>query len=383
MGILDGSFRTPPFRQGDVAFWGAGSLAGPAVIGRENDGACLVEAVDTDIANVHRDAWAKLFLRAAEPNLFFDPSFALAAARLDQRRRLKFLLVWESAPGERRRRLIGLWPLVFPRSILGSIVRTWRCHFFCSGAPLLDSARADLSLRLMVAWLKDNCPRVHALDAPQLAADGAAYRLICAQAQGDGLLVGLLDEYERACLDATIIEASVKDFVSAKKRKELLRQTRRLGESGAVSFGMASEGPLLYQRLEAFMRLEAKGWKGRRKTAFLSRPSEAAFLRTLAPDFAIGRKCRIYWLALDDRIIAANIVLLDGLGAAYFWKTAFDEDFSVYSPGVLLTLEMTDRLLREPGVLFADFMRPARSCDDRPCLARTAEMRRRADFVAG
>jgi len=64
-------------------------------------------------------------------------------------------------------------------------------------------------------------------------------------------------------------------------------------------------------------------------------------------------KCRIYWLAVDGRVIAANIVLLAGY-TAYFWKTAYDEDFGFASPGVLLTLEMTDRLLHEPRILAAD-----------------------------
>jgi CelD/BcsL family acetyltransferase involved in cellulose biosynthesis len=253
-----------------------------------------------------------------------------------------------------RRRLIGLWPLVFPRTIFGSIVRTWKCHFSCSGAPLLDGARAQLSLNLMLAWLKDNNPRIDALDMPQLVRDGSACQLVHAHARGHGLSIGLLDRYERACLDATIIERGARDFISAKKRKDLLRQFRRLRERGAVSFGMASEGASLHERIEAFMALEAKGWKGRRKTAFLSSTAETKFLRTLAQSLAKQGKCRIYWLALDDRMVAANIVLLDGLGTAYFWKTAYDEDFGAYSPGVLLTMDMTDRFFREPGIVFGD-----------------------------
>lgn len=44
----------------------------------------------------------------------------------------------------------------------------------------------------------------------------------------------------------------------------------------------------------------------------------------------------------------------DGRGGAYFWKTAYDEDFASLSPGALLTMDMTDRLLADRSVAFVD-----------------------------
>jgi hypothetical protein len=154
-------------------------------------------------------------------------------------------------------------------------------------------------------------------------------------------------------LNATIVGVGARDFISPKKKKELLRQFRRLREMGSVTFGVTQDGADLRDQIEAFMTLEAKGWKGRKGGAFLNDPGLATFLRAMTRTMAREGKCRLYWLAIDGRMVAANIVLLSG-DTAYFWKTAYDEDFGSSSPGVLLTMDMTDRLLREPRIVTAD-----------------------------
>ena len=45
------------------------------------------------------------------------------------------------------------------------------------------------------------------------------------------------------------------------------------------------------------------------------------------------------------------VVLRSG-DEAYFWKTTFREKYASYSPGVLLALSMTTRLLTNPGTRF-------------------------------
>jgi hypothetical protein len=56
---------------------------------------------------------------------------------------------------------------------------------------------------------------------------------------------------------------------------------------------------------------------------------------------------------VDGRAIAAAIVLRSGR-CAWFWKIAYDEAFARYSPGVMLTVELTHELLDDPGVTRAD-----------------------------
>jgi hypothetical protein len=56
---------------------------------------------------------------------------------------------------------------------------------------------------------------------------------------------------------------------------------------------------------------------------------------------------------LDGGAIAAAITLRSG-DSAWFWKIAYDERFARYSPGVLLTLALTENLLDDVGMMRAD-----------------------------
>jgi hypothetical protein len=46
-------------------------------------------------------------------------------------------------------------------------------------------------------------------------------------------------------------------------------------------------------------------------------------------------------------------VLRDG-ARAFYWKTAYDEEFAEFSPGVQLTLALSRRMEREPGLALVD-----------------------------
>jgi CelD/BcsL family acetyltransferase involved in cellulose biosynthesis len=160
--------------------------------------------------------------------------------------------------------------------------------------------------------------------------------------------------HERAALDATLTGVGASDFVSPRKRKELRRQFKHLRLMGAVAFHETRSVEDISARVEEFMLLEANGWKGRKGTAFLNDVGLATFLRETSQELGRDGRFRIYWLSLDGRMIAGNIVLLDGRGGAWFWKTAYDEDFAAMSPGVLLTMDMTDRMLKDSGVSKVD-----------------------------
>ena len=51
--------------------------------------------------------------------------------------------------------------------------------------------------------------------------------------------------------------------------------------------------------------------------------------------------------------LAAPITLRSG-NAAWFWKIAYDEEFARYSPGVQISLDLTEALLADPASLRAD-----------------------------
>ena len=241
-----------------------------------------------------------------------------------------------------------------PNSVFLSLAHSWSHDYGCSCAPLLDRASAPFVLERMMCWLREYRRHLSVVETPLLLKANPCYAAMREHARRAGLPFDIVDERDRAGLDATQVAVGARDFVSPKKRKELQRQYRRLREMGAVAFHVTRNADDLREQIEAFMLLEAKGWKGRKGTAFLNDPGLSTFLRAMSRTLGREGKCRVFWLTLDEQMIAANIILQDAGGGAYFWKTAYDEDYAFLSPGVLLTMDMTDRLLNDKGVATVD-----------------------------
>lgn len=140
--------------------------------------------------------------------------------------------------------------------------------------------------------------------------------------------------------------------LSGKKRKELRRQFARLSELGTISFAreLGSDGLEFWG--EDFLRLESAGWKGISGSALAAAPeTRRLFQEALAGAAARGRLERLS-LSLDDVPIAMLATFLTPPGAFSF-KTAFDERYSRYSPGVLLQLKNLE-VLDHPGIAWSD-----------------------------
>jgi hypothetical protein len=309
----------------------------------------LVEIVDFDKLRRYEAEWGDLAGRALERNVFWEPGFALPFLEFARRpRNLRFLLAWRRTATEKRQRLMALWPILAPGAS-EKPYRIWRHEYCCHGAPLLDQADADACLDAIVSKLSAERRSAPVLSLTMLPTGGALFSLVSSFAARHGLAVADLAQYQRATFDATEAGQAVTDSFSSKKGKELRRLARRLQEKGEVSFGIADEGEALNQHIETFLALEARGWKGKNGGALLARPERAAFARAMLRRMAQEGRCRIYWLACGESVVASNILLLDP-DRAFFWKTAYDEEFSAFSPGVLLTLRMTDAALRDPGL---------------------------------
>ncbi|MFM5906216.1 MAG: GNAT family N-acetyltransferase, partial [Novosphingobium sp.] len=134
--------------------------------------------------------------------------------------------------------------------------------------------------------------------------------------------------------------------MSGKKRKELRRQYNRLAEMGALTFARSDDAQGLDGWIDDFLRLEMAGWKGQAGSALACSPqTETLFRDSLIGAAQHGRLERIT-LALDGAPIAMLVNFLTAPGAFSF-KTAFDESYSRFSPGVLLQRENLALLERD------------------------------------
>ena len=296
--------------------------------------------------------WRALAEAAVEPNAFYGPDLLLPALRhLTEGRDVRIFTLWDGAPGASQ--LLALAP-VAPQTSFGRLrapnVATWLHPHAFLGTPLVRpgheaafwAAFVPLIARtwwgglIQIRRIDRDGPVARALDHADLPAPPM-----------------ILRETERAFLTVPPeAEPYLEAQLRGKKRKELRRQRRRLGELGTLTFEAFSTRPDIDAWIADFLQLEAAGWKGRAQTAIAQQEAERRYvaesLRAAADhDRLLAVDCR-----LDGRPIAMHINLRAGTGCFSF-KTCFDEDFSAYSPGVQVQLDNIDALIAA-GITWSD-----------------------------
>jgi CelD/BcsL family acetyltransferase involved in cellulose biosynthesis len=297
--------------------------------------------------------WRELAAQALEPNVFYEPAFLLAAAPVFGRD-AGAVLVWS---GTDSHRLLGLFParIVNRRYGLKLPVLLGLTHPYGPlGVPLVEREAAEPVIAAFFAHLAGAATLPGLVLLPFLPEDGpfaAALAPILRRAQ---MPVADFNRHQRALL-APGDERSlyVERAIGRHQQKELRRRWRRLAEIGAVLITAATEPAAVGRALDDFLALEAGGWKGRAGTATADHEQLRRFIAAAVCNLAAEGKAAINRIMVDGRAIAATIVLHSGR-CAWFWKVAYDETFARYSPGVMLTVELTRDLLDDVKVTCAD-----------------------------
>ena len=289
-------------------------------------------------------AWDALALKASEPNPFFESWYLLPSLRaldpLGTVQMLRFEVAGEllGLMPMRRERRYYRWPI--PQ--LGN----WAHPNCFLGAPLVARGMERAFWRSLLTWADGNVGLSLFLHLVQIPLEGALYTALVSELAEQGRYHALVHREDRALLRSDLSpEAYLEASLSGKKRKELRRQFTRLGEAGELAVTRRDDDDGLVEWVEAFLALEAGGWKGQAGSALISHPETAALFRqSLAGAAARGRLERLA-LTLDGRPIAMLASFL-APPVAFSFKTAFDEAYSRFSPGVLLQRENLEMLAR-------------------------------------
>ena len=252
--------------------------------------------------------------------------------------------------------LCGLLPLRHERRYYGKPIPqlyTWIHGNSFLGAPLVASGHERAFWTALFA-LADDAPGLSLfLHLAQLPLDGPLHAALCDVASEQERRGGVVHREERALLASDQSPtAYFEGALSGKKRKELRRQTNRLSELGTLRFDRNNDTAGLAAWTEAFLALEHSGWKGTAGSALASHQATAELFREALYGAATAGKLERLALWLDDEPIAMLVQFLTPPGA-FSYKTAFDERFARYSPGVLLQRENLD-LLDNPRVRWCD-----------------------------
>ena len=306
-----------------------------------------------------RDDWQALF-EAAQPNVFLAPAFALAARAIDPAPGLGAVVIMRD----------GQWIGFVPGRIGpgGTVFSVWTHDYAPYGLPLVREGGEAAVLAALFPVLRDR--GVAALDWPMLDEGrfSTALEAFCADRR-----VVVLDRHDRACLDGA----------APKLSKDHRRLARRLAEHGALDRVSTATGHPPDAALDAFLDLEAAGWKGRKGTALAGSAATRGLCLAGISGLVSAGMARIDIMRLDGRPIAVGVALMAG-DRAWYWKTAYAEDLARYSPGLLLSHAIGHELMAGGGIRLADSCAiPGHSMIERIWLGRVTMTRQLIAVQAG
>jgi CelD/BcsL family acetyltransferase involved in cellulose biosynthesis len=295
--------------------------------------------------------WRALAACALEPNVFYEPAFALAAQPA-LGRDVGAGLVWsrETPP-----RLLGFFPARIERHRWGvrlPVLVGWTHAYGPLGTPLIDRQAGDAVMGAWFDHLATHAQLPKLVLLPYLP-EGPVALAIAAAVARRGWSASFA-RHRRALLEPKGDHARyLEHSIASKKRKELRRQQRRLRDASDVVRSSTGEPCEIDVALGDFFALEAAGWKGRAGTAARADAQIREFLKTAVRALAAEGKARVDRLIVGVKPIAAIVTLRSGAGA-WCWKTAYDEAFSRASPGVQLLLDVTQTLLDDDTITRSD-----------------------------
>ncbi len=313
----------------------------------EGGAGCLVSRLDSWrvlLDDALPPAWDKLARHASEPNAFGESWFlAPALAQFDPDGRVQLFTLWDDGI------LVALMPLV-PQANYGRWpvphVQNWLHHNAFLGTPLVRAGYEQGFWHALLPVLDARPGQALFAHFNCLDVNGpvvAALEVIC---HAGRRRCALVHREERALLDGDMTpDAYFETAVRAKKRKELRRQKNRLAEEGALTFSRQFDENNLDQWITDFLALERGGWKGSNGSALdCSAQTRNLFTAALTGAAARGKLERLE-LRLDGKPLAMLVNFLCAPGSFSF-KTAFDENYARFSPGVLLQIENLAQLDR-------------------------------------
>jgi hypothetical protein len=306
--------------------------------------------------------------RAMEPNVFFTSRFLAPAMPRLEDREIRLAIIRDESGAHSRLRLLMPFSTERPGFAIGApIIRAWANPFGPLGTPLVDAEGAgEIIDHFLEALGREEMRLPSVLVLPDIRLNGPFAQMVRAIAMSRNLPIDITNEQARPMLESLKDgETYLKDSIKASHMREMRRQWGHLAKLGAVTYEVARQPRDIRMRMEEFLLLEASGWKGKKRTAMLSDRLRAAFAREAVNNLAEIDAARIHTIDIDGKAIASMIVLIMN-GEAYTWKTAFNEDYARYSPGKLLTAQLTDWHLDDANIVRTD------SCaiPDHPIMSR-------------
>ncbi len=295
--------------------------------------------------------WEELVENALEENAYYHRGYCTALLNHIEMRPLKVITVWK---GEA---LIALMPFVSDRLHWGGIMtvnKAWTTDYTTTSIPLIDRRYADDAVGGLVDAMSAPITGSNIWLLPNISIEEPVTTALKSELASRALPSQNFDRFERAILEKRgSFEDHMKEHVSKKRRKDLRRNRKRLDDLGTVTWTAHVAGTELDDAIDAFLKIEASGWKGKRGTALDCTAATRAFAKQAFGSGAGDGVTRADVLRLDGTPIAVNLTLLSG-STGFTIKCAYDEAYKGQSAGLLLEEEMIRSVLEDDWIEWLD-----------------------------
>ncbi len=287
--------------------------------------------------------FAELSRHALEPNPHMAPAAVSAATMLVPEEEIVVLCAWLSEALDFEQ-LVGVW--AFRREngwrsgFAGALVAPLVPLYEVSSLPVLDRDHAAEAARALMRYLLASRDLPHNLMLPQLPLDGPCYVALAEACRQTGSAISTYERWLRPVMiprPEDSFEAYLRRALGSSYKKRM-QQFRAVAKHGTLTF-RRNRGRGAMEALDAFLALEASGWKGEAGTAIACLPADTAYFRRLAELCAADDSLLIDTLLHDGRAIAMGLLVESG-NRRHFLKIAYDETQSRHSPGRTLAIAM-------------------------------------------
>jgi len=287
--------------------------------------------------------FAELARHALEPNPHMAPAAISAATTLVPKDEIVVLCAWLSEALDFEQ-LVGVW--AFRREqgwrsgFAGALASPLVPLYEVSSLPVLDRDHAAEAARALMRYLLASRDLPHSLLLPLLPLDGPCYAALAEACRQTSSAISTYERWVRPVMiprPEDNFEAYLRRTLGSSYKKRM-QQFRQVGKQGALTF-RRNRGRGALEALDAFLTLEASGWKGEAGTAIACRPADIAYFRRLAELCAADDTLLIDTLLHDGRAIAMGLLVESG-NRRHFLKIAYDETQARHSPGRTLTIAM-------------------------------------------
>jgi len=311
----------------------------------------LTSKFAADIAEI----WQDLALCATEKNIFNFPWFIIPSLPLLEEKKPEILTVFQDDL------LIGLLIICPDRGYAKlplSFARTALHPDQFLGMPLVRDGYADQFAAGLCEWLDAGPSKVSFLLLSSLTVGNELTDAIVATCKAQNRHLVEAERFERAAIASKAREVADTDtLLSKSRRKSLRRKMKQLSDEGTVTIEKLSDEADIEAWLCDFINMENSGWKKENGSSILSQSKDVDFYHAMIPTAFRKGAVNFFRLCVAGKPIAYTLDMISAPDA-YCMKTAFDQEYKRFSPGVLMEFETLKYYREHPDFSMVD------SCTD-------------------